>query len=575
MAENKKYLDMPGLTYFYNQIKSKFASKTDVSTPLTASTIAAMTDHDKVYVYTGSESGHTFGDWYYYEDGSWHSAGQYRANVYETDKTLSVADKPADGKKTGDEIADLKSAIGVHDVIEFEWNDKCYIPLNTDPVNLTPVTNQGLECAIIDCAPGEKFVITASGGNSSRPWGFVNSSNHILDVADANTQVNELEKTAPANSVKLIVNNFLSNDGRVYKIGDSIINRVVRLENSVSILEPTSGNNDIGKVLTVKSVTDGKVSEYEFKNMTSMAGLTEDVKAALLNCFAHVAWTNENGRIYYGALQEALGSNVTSITALFNQNGNVFTSTDKLDDLKPFLTVYGDGITEIHGYSLSGDLSDQNSTITVTYNGLTTTFNVLVSKLPSGYTLKNYVEANGSQYITSGIYETDMLGKWIRHKECVTALNDKAGHILSSANEFIPYARHYPPSSNKFSYQRFGSQNTSYLNNDLMWNLNEDLVFESYKDGGKVFVNGAHMATIVPGTTANSSKQLYFFTYGESPTSGQFRFYGKLYYLKIFNADGTKAHDFIPCRNSSNVAGLYDMVTGVFHAPAAGTLSTN
>lgn len=123
MAENKKYLDMPGLTYFYNQIKSKFASKTDVSTPLTASAIAAMTDHDKVYVYTGSETGHTFGDWYYYEDGSWHSAGQYRANVYETDKTLSVADKPADGKKTGDEISDLKSALIQTDTYQKLLND--------------------------------------------------------------------------------------------------------------------------------------------------------------------------------------------------------------------------------------------------------------------------------------------------------------------------------------------------------------------------------------------------------------------------------------------------------------------
>ena len=127
MAENKKYLDMQGLTYFYNQIKSKFASKTDVSAPSTASTIAAMTNHDKVYVYTGSETGHTYGDWYFYEDGSWHSGGQYRANVYETDKTLSVSDKPADGKKTGDEITNLKSAFdGI-----------------TENKNVTPLTSTG------------------------------------------------------------------------------------------------------------------------------------------------------------------------------------------------------------------------------------------------------------------------------------------------------------------------------------------------------------------------------------------------------------------------------------------------
>ena len=34
--------------------------------------------------------------------------------------------------------------------------------------------------------------------------------------------------------------------------------------------------------------------------------LSEDLKTALLNCFAHVAWTDEHGQDYYDALEEAL-----------------------------------------------------------------------------------------------------------------------------------------------------------------------------------------------------------------------------------------------------------------------------
>ena len=80
--------------------------------PLTASTAAGMTDQTKVYVYTGSETGYTAGNWYYYNGSSWVSGGVYNSVAVQTDKTLTIADKAADAKKTGDELTDLKSAIG-------------------------------------------------------------------------------------------------------------------------------------------------------------------------------------------------------------------------------------------------------------------------------------------------------------------------------------------------------------------------------------------------------------------------------------------------------------------------------
>lgn len=81
--------------------------------PLTASTVAGMTDHSRVYVYTGSETGYTAGNWYYWNGSAWTSGGVYNSVAVQTDKTLSVADKAADGKAVGDAIdeavTDLKS----------------------------------------------------------------------------------------------------------------------------------------------------------------------------------------------------------------------------------------------------------------------------------------------------------------------------------------------------------------------------------------------------------------------------------------------------------------------------------
>lgn len=82
-----------------------------VGTPLMANAAADMTDTDKIYVYVGSETGYTYGDWYFYDGSAWVSGGVYNSLALDTDKTLTITDKAADAKATGDEIADLKSAI--------------------------------------------------------------------------------------------------------------------------------------------------------------------------------------------------------------------------------------------------------------------------------------------------------------------------------------------------------------------------------------------------------------------------------------------------------------------------------
>ena len=79
--------------------------------PLVASTVAGMTDHDKVYVYVGSETGYTSGNWYYWDGSAWASGGVYNSVAVQTDTTLTLSGVAADAKKTGDEISDLKSQI--------------------------------------------------------------------------------------------------------------------------------------------------------------------------------------------------------------------------------------------------------------------------------------------------------------------------------------------------------------------------------------------------------------------------------------------------------------------------------
>ena len=83
-----------------------------VGSPLVASTAAEMTNEDKIYVYTGNETGYQNGYWYYYDGTAWTQGGVYNSVAINVDDTLSISGVPADSKKTGDEIADLKSGIG-------------------------------------------------------------------------------------------------------------------------------------------------------------------------------------------------------------------------------------------------------------------------------------------------------------------------------------------------------------------------------------------------------------------------------------------------------------------------------
>lgn len=83
-----------------------------IGAPYIATTVAGMTDKTRVYVYQGSESGYTSGNWYYWNGSAWTSGGTYNSAAVNTDKTLTQSDKPADSAIVGKEIGSLKESLG-------------------------------------------------------------------------------------------------------------------------------------------------------------------------------------------------------------------------------------------------------------------------------------------------------------------------------------------------------------------------------------------------------------------------------------------------------------------------------
>lgn len=331
------------------------------------------------------------------------------------------------------------------------------------------------------------------------------------------------------------------------------------------------GSANAGKVLVVG--LDGNVTAGD-------AGIPDAVKVSLLNIFQHVAYTDDQGQSYYNALYAALYADVVpaSIEATIAQGYEPVCTTDTLEYVRKYITVmahYSDGIdVEVNDYTLSGTLTPGTATISVQYMNKTDTVSVDVTQLPTGYTHRSCVIADGTQYINSGLSEVDVKDLGIAHKVARTSTTAGSTHILSSANYYMPLYRLNSGATESFvTANRYGGQTYTKIGNTEaeIGKANELVAFMGGND--LIVLNGADALIWPMGTTTpSSSNKLTFFAYGGNPSNSSYRFVGKFYYLKLFSGT-TVVHDYIPCTNGSNVAGIYDAVTGTFLTPASGTLA--
>ena len=274
----------------------------------------------------------------------------------------------------------------------------------------------------------------------------------------------------------------------------------------------------------------------------------------------------------------ATAATVSSISAVFNQGQNTIYDTDSLDTLKQYLTVtatYTGGVTSVvTGYTLSGTLTAGTSTITVSYSGKTTTFTVNVTEyLPSGYTPLAYVWSFGNStttpiYVNTGVIPTANTSfeyKVSRDTLPVNTGTNTAGHVCSTENFYAPYLRCYQSNNIEVFCNRLGNE---VARQDVRSLVAADTPFEisAYVNGNKVFLNGTEVSTVSSGNSS-PTKQLTLFTYDGTTNVAQYLFVGKLYYMNIYES-GTMIRQYVPCKNSSNVVGLYDRVNESFVSSA-------
>ncbi len=187
--------------------------------------------------------------------------------------------------------------------------------------------------------------------------------------------------------------------------------------------------------------------------------------------------------------------------------------------------------------------------------------------LPAGYTRLRYIEGgkNLNAYINLGYPATSTM-RTLLIASITTNIDQQ---VIFGASNQTAYASGNPYSIDRFPTYTLIPNGGSYNGTacKLTTNTLLDTVYQFKINYPTVGTIGIDDVTKTANTTTSpiSSKNLYVFgfngnnTYSTTYSVGKMKLYG----LTIWNGD-TMAHNYIPAKNSSNVLGLYDTVTGAF-----------
>lgn len=146
------------------------------------------------------------------------------------------------------------------------------------------------------------------------------------------------------------------------------------------------------------------VDEYLEEHPAVIGTMPNSAKRALIALLEKVAFVDQNGQQYIDTLNAALNDvPIDHIEAVFTQGTRLFydNGLSSLDDLREKLVVTAYFVDGTHGviedYELSGTLTAGTSTITVTADEATDTFDVVVTA-----TLKLYHEGDECTSVTGG-----------------------------------------------------------------------------------------------------------------------------------------------------------------------------
>ena len=204
-----------------------------------------------------------------------------------------------------------------------------------------------------------------------------------------------------------------------------------------------------------------------------------------------------------------------------------------------------------NGLSPSSNINKLNSYISFNF-----------STLPSDYTLLEYIEGTGSQWIDTGFAAPD---GFIAEMEFEYTVPEHT-YLLGAHDLTEPYGRNYleiSVSAGRTVFD-FGLGDSALFTNDQLTMFTPyNVKFSTIKGNSYLIVDGERVLTSTDSSTRSSSN-LYLLT-NEYALADNSINCAKIYFLRIYDKNEVLTRFFIPCLSPSREVGLYDLVTNQFY----------
>lgn len=184
-----------------------------------------------------------------------------------------------------------------------------------------------------------------------------------------------------------------------------------------------------------------------------------------------------------------------------------------------------------------------------------------MSTLPSGYTKLQYIESTGSQVISTGVGSPDISSCIIEAVMEHTFTSVSTTSCFLGTSNVNHYLAIWARDSGWICAQNLSQVNlaTIYPKRKMTLKIDMSTLTFSVDDESCQFTSGI----------GGGLKSLSIFAIPKMKTSGYEYFCpARLYSMTITKSDGTLLRDYIPCKNSNGVVGLYDTVDGTFYGNA-------